>query len=116
MFAVVPEHHPELGDPSYGNQLIASFQFKGKTLYAQYAHLSKFLVKPGRVTGGMVLGLTGTTGNADSRAPHLHIEIRTVKDVRAGAHLKHRIDPVEIFGAHLISEHIERVERRSRTA
>jgi peptidoglycan hydrolase-like protein with peptidoglycan-binding domain len=56
----------------YGNLVVIQHTAGVTTLYA---HLSKFLVKPGRrVAEGTPVGLVGTTG--ESTGPHLHFEVR----------------------------------------
>lgn len=41
-----------------------------------YAHLDEFIgASPRKVTVGEVIGTVGTTGNAQSRAPHLHFQV-----------------------------------------
>lgn len=45
--------------------------------FALYAHLQTVIAPRGPVRRGAVLGLTGLTGNADQRYPHLHFELRT---------------------------------------
>ncbi|MFT5479138.1 MAG: murein DD-endopeptidase MepM/ murein hydrolase activator NlpD [Bacteroidia bacterium] len=55
----------------YGKSIVVNHGFGYKT---RYAHLSKFMVKPGqKVTRGQVIGLVGSTGK--STAPHLHYEV-----------------------------------------
>lgn len=50
--------------------------------WANYAHLSKKLVGPGKdVVKGMVIGLSGNSGNSTN--PHIHYEIRN--NIRWGA-------------------------------
>ncbi|MGE0020698.1 MAG: peptidoglycan DD-metalloendopeptidase family protein [Draconibacterium sp.] len=56
----------------YGNLVVLDH---GNSLETYYAHLSKFLVKPGEpVRIGMPIGLAGATGRATTT--HLHFEIR----------------------------------------
>jgi peptidoglycan hydrolase-like protein with peptidoglycan-binding domain len=56
----------------YGNLVVV--QHAGGVT-SMYAHLSKFLVEPGRrVTRGTPIGLVGSTG--ESTGPHLHFEVR----------------------------------------
>lgn len=88
----------------YGTQICASFEnpnSPGTLLYAFYAHLSQIYVTEKMwVTEGLVIGLTGKTGNA-SKLPsvedeHLHFEIRT--ELSPGRGLAGRIDPATLFG------------------
>jgi murein DD-endopeptidase MepM/ murein hydrolase activator NlpD len=56
----------------YGNLVVVQHAAGVTTMYA---HLSKFLVEPGRrVSRGTPLGLVGSTG--ESTGPHLHFEVR----------------------------------------
>ncbi|MFE6843441.1 LysM peptidoglycan-binding domain-containing M23 family metallopeptidase [Streptomyces sp. NPDC057686] len=58
---------------AYGNEVVIRHA-DGK--YSQYGHLSQLSVSAGQsVTGGQIIGLSGSTGN--STGPHLHFEIRT---------------------------------------
>ncbi len=84
----------------YGLQLCHSFDFKGQTPYAFYAHLERCYLKQGdQIYGNQELGTTGESGNARG-APkedqHLHFEIRTTPTPRSS--LLDRIDPVIVFG------------------
>lgn len=85
----------------YGNILLLEFEFKDRTLYALYAHLTKALVHPGKhgpteVSEGDSVALTGTSGNAGGEPPHLHFEIWTKRHV--GAFPDGRISPGEVLG------------------
>jgi murein DD-endopeptidase MepM/ murein hydrolase activator NlpD len=44
----------------------------GHTYY--YAHLDSTVGSPGRVPAGAVIGLTGSSGNADGGATHTHFQ------------------------------------------
>jgi murein DD-endopeptidase MepM/ murein hydrolase activator NlpD len=53
----------------------------GNGIITRYAHLSAILVQPGQpVSGGMVVGLVGSTGR--STGPHLHYETRVNDEPR----------------------------------
>ena len=83
----------------FGKQIVMSFRFEGRTLFAAYAHLSTIEVAPGQaVTKGQRIGLTGDTGNArgmTGRELHLHFEIRT--EPQPGLGLVGRMSPLVIF-------------------
>lgn len=95
----VIEFVKDAGD--YGKQICLSFEFKGKTLYAFYAHLQSFYVQTSQqVKEGEKIGIVGQTGNADGQHHsqcHLHFEIRT--KLTPGAGLSDRTDPVVVLGA-----------------
>jgi murein DD-endopeptidase MepM/ murein hydrolase activator NlpD len=85
----------------YGNTTLLEFSYRGKTLYAFYAHLTSaaFHPSPGKpvpVTEGTRVALTGTTGNATGEAPHLHFELWTKRHV--GQFPDGRISPGEVLG------------------
>jgi murein DD-endopeptidase MepM/ murein hydrolase activator NlpD len=93
----------------YGTQLLLQFSRDGASassdtaVYAFYAHLSDITVKEmAQVLGGQQIALTGTTGNADSRYPHLHFEIRTTARTDVTG-LTDRLDPSTILGGQLLS-------------
>jgi murein DD-endopeptidase MepM/ murein hydrolase activator NlpD len=94
----------------YGMQLLLQFNREGSltsspdsTLYAFYAHLSKIKVSVmDQVRGGRQIALTGTTGNADPRYPHLHFEIRTTASTGVTG-LNGRLDPSTILGGQILS-------------
>jgi murein DD-endopeptidase MepM/ murein hydrolase activator NlpD len=114
-------HH----DISYGQEIILSFLptphaasrlglKPHSPLYVLYAHLSRTSVSLGPVKKGSPIGATGTSGNADQRYPHLHLEIRTIKD--AGLGLAHRINPEFIFSGIDYAKPVESFDRFNRTA
>ena len=93
----------------YGKVAVLAFPFKGRNLYAAYAHLSAIEVKDGQaVAKGQRIGLTGNTGNARTmRGPdqHLHFEIREVP--RPGKGLSGRKSPMEVFGRCPLKEAVQ---------
>ncbi len=95
----VIEFVKDAGD--YGKQICLSFEFKGKTLYAFYAHLQSFYVQMGQqVKEGEKIGVVGQTGNAAGQHHaqcHLHFEVRT--KLNPGAGLSDRTDPIVVLGA-----------------
>lgn len=88
-------------DGDYGKQITIRFMFRGRVLYATYAHLSMYVVRRSqKLLRGEWIGLTGNTGNAGSMEgvdQHLHFEIRTV--IQPGHGLNGRVDPKDIYGA-----------------
>ncbi len=84
----------------YGKVAVLSFPFRGRNLFAAYAHLSAIEVAAGQtVAKGQRIGKTGNTGNASGMTgpdQHLHFEIRTIP--RPGTGLGNRMSPAEIFG------------------
>ena len=92
----------ERGD--YGLQLCLEFELDGTTYYAFYAHLGKCFFAPGEKLSMAVcrndeLGRTGESGNAQGMPvadQHLHFEIRTALQPRAG--LQDRVSPLQVFG------------------
>jgi murein DD-endopeptidase MepM/ murein hydrolase activator NlpD len=97
----------ESGD--YGKVAVLAFPFKGRNLYAAYAHLNAIDVRTGQtVTKGQRIGLTGNTGNARGMTgpdQHLHFEIRTVP--RPGRGLADRMSPKDVFGVCPLSAAVE---------
>lgn len=89
--------------------------------WALYAHLSNvFLKKGARLEPRTLIGLTGISGNGDSKYPHLHFEIW--KSMQAGTHgtkEKFRTDPLDVLGplpfVPFASEVIERNQQIRRT-
>lgn len=86
-------------------------------LFAHYAHLSVLRVIAGqRVRRGMLIGLTGTSGNADQAYPHLHFELRKVARPGTGAAgLHNRIDPELMFRVDFLAP-VEALLRATHTA
>ena len=65
----------------YGNRIFLEGEYRGKTYYLMYSHLTTY--KTGPVKIGDIIGTTGQTGNAKGQASkmaHLHFEVRTVKN------------------------------------
>jgi murein DD-endopeptidase MepM/ murein hydrolase activator NlpD len=113
-------HH----DPSYGKEVMLRFHptrellsrlslSTNDVLYILYAHLSHIYLTLGQVNKGQPIGLTGVSGNADQRYPHLHLEVRTIKD--AGLGLQHRLDPEILFSGIDYSKPVETLDRINRT-
>jgi murein DD-endopeptidase MepM/ murein hydrolase activator NlpD len=93
----------------YGKQLLLQLSRDGSstssdgTLYAFYAHLSDIsMAAMSQVRGGQQIALTGVTGNADPKYPHLHFEIRTTARTNITG-LTGRLDPSTILGGQLLS-------------
>lgn len=87
----------------YGKSVIIDHGFGYTT---RYAHLSKFLVKPGqKVKRGDLIGLVGSTGK--STAPHLHYEVE-----KNGQ----KVNPVNYYHSDLSPEEYERMLELSRNA
>lgn len=86
----------------YGKHLQINHGYGYQTLYA---HLSKFLVRPGeRVKRGQIIAYSGNTGG--STAPHLHYEV--VKDGQ-------KVDPVNYFYQDLSDKEFTEILRLSRS-
>jgi murein DD-endopeptidase MepM/ murein hydrolase activator NlpD len=101
----------------YGNQLLLQFNRDGSplnsssaaTLYAFYAHLSEVMVDEMQsIKAGQKIALTGTSGNADPKYPHLHFEIRTSSS-KALSGLHGRLDPSTVLGGQLLSCRTEQI-------
>ncbi|MHC1774115.1 MAG: M23 family metallopeptidase [Lentimicrobium sp.] len=92
----------------YGLQLCHSFEHKGKTYYAFYAHLSEAYVGRGsKIEIDDLIAKTGKSGNASNLAideQHLHFEIRTRRICGRG--LDGRISPVELYGICPLSDNV----------
>jgi murein DD-endopeptidase MepM/ murein hydrolase activator NlpD len=84
----------------YGLQLCHAFTFRGRELYAFYAHLHSVVVGvQDTVQIDAQIGLTGASGNASNLKPdehHLHFEIR--EHANLGLGLAGRISPILVFG------------------
>ena len=86
-------------DPSgYGNRIYLKGEYRGKTYYLMYAHLTTY--KTGNVKIGDIIGTTGQSGNAKRQAAkmaHLHFEVRKVKNS------KPTFDPLKEMGLSVIT-------------
>ncbi len=98
----------------YGRQILLQFNRDASmtsgegTVFAFHAHLKEVLVSKGDVVkGGQKIGLTGISGNADAKYPHLHFELRTTDNRQGG--LKGRLDPSSVYGGALISCRSEQI-------
>ena len=81
----------------YGQVVMHGFKFNNKTCYVVYAHLSYVLVSVGdTVARGQIVGLTGVSGNADAKDPHLHLEFHSDTTLLTGPVGK--INPKVFFG------------------
>jgi murein DD-endopeptidase MepM/ murein hydrolase activator NlpD len=120
-------------DPNYGRDVLIKFRpdaawlrllsraGSGDTdgvLFAEYAHLSGILVRPGmQVRRGQMIGATGTSGNADQRYPHLHFELRKVASPGVGHQgMLNRINPELLFHSIDFSKPVDALDRWKRTA
>jgi murein DD-endopeptidase MepM/ murein hydrolase activator NlpD len=114
-------HH----DPNYGQEIMLCFYpttqmarwcglQPNSALFVLYAHLSQTRVGLGPVRRGQPIGATGISGNADQRYPHLHLEIRTIKDPGTG--LAHRLNPERLFSGIDYSKPVEFFDRFNSTA
>jgi murein DD-endopeptidase MepM/ murein hydrolase activator NlpD len=83
--------------PGYGLLVMHAFSFQGTTYYAGYAHLSAASVRNGQdVIAGQEIGRTGTSGNASSADPHLHLEFHDAPTLPRGVGGK--VNPSFFFG------------------
>ena len=89
----------------WGNRVRLKFLYKGQIYYAFYCHLSwSLFTDPAPVVEGMMLGCTGTSGNANqipTSEAHLHFGISSRPEPRPTGHADHvvdYIDPGEILG------------------
>ena len=84
----------------YGVQLCHSFVFRGRRLYAFYAHLQGALVRKGDwVDIDQHIARTGVSGDAEGLSPsehHLHFEVREHMECVKG--LAGRLSPQAVFG------------------
>lgn len=80
--------YEDKGEETHGE----NFDEEAESYYLFYAHLSKVNVEKGdRVVAGEIIGSSGVSGNAkNTKAPHLHFEIRDKSNVGG---LSHRINP-----------------------
>lgn len=63
----------------YGNLIVINHQ---EGLQTRYAHLETIKVSTGqKIKQGMQLGTVGSTGNPDTKTPHLHFEVRYNSDL-----------------------------------
>ncbi|MDV4164388.1 M23 family metallopeptidase [Rhizobium leguminosarum] len=78
-FAVSDAKVEEVGfGKDVGKYVSISFKDGSQVVGVAYCHLSETLVKKGaHVKAGEAVGKTGTTWNADTSEPHLHIEYQT---------------------------------------
>lgn len=92
--------YDKVDDSSYGKQLLIRLDYWGEELYALYAHINSSIVEKGDpVTGGQLIGYSGSTGNAKGSwrdAQHLHFEFRNKR--YCGKSLDGRIDPQRFYG------------------
>jgi len=89
----------DFGSQGWGRAVLTRVEFPTWTCWALYAHLSKVFVQSGPLEVGTTIGLTGISGNGDSRYPHLHFETwRSLQAGAKGTHEKYRIDPLYVLG------------------
>lgn len=87
-------------DDAYGERVVLAHRLpEGGLVYTVYAHLAagSIRVKPGEfVTTGARLGKVGRTGDATS--PHLHFEVRRVRDPQERWEKAPVVDPLDFLG------------------
>jgi murein DD-endopeptidase MepM/ murein hydrolase activator NlpD len=84
-----------------GSHVVLEFSHGSRTLYAVYGHLCHIAVGNNQsMKEGAILGQSGTDGNASGTPPHLHFEIRTMKNPPAYSGLHFRVSPGSILGGH----------------
>ena len=92
--------HTASATVGFGKTVILKFNYRAKTWYAAYAHLSYWHVEEKeKVKAGQLIAQTGNTGNASTMTgedQHLHFEIRT--NTLPGLGLGGRVDPIEVYG------------------
>jgi murein DD-endopeptidase MepM/ murein hydrolase activator NlpD len=121
MYRGAVEWFHDFGDSGWGKALLTRLDFPGWRCWTLYAHLSRVDVKGGPLDVGTPLGLTGISGNGDSRYPHLHFETwRSMQAGEAGTFERYRFDPLYLLGTlpfqPFAAEVIARNERLARTA
>jgi len=106
----------DFGKKGWGKAVLTRVDFPKKTFWALYAHLSKVLVKKNTKLGPRtVVGLTGITGNGDSRYPHLHFETwKSLSAGKSGTKEKYRTDPLEVLGSLPYSPYMENAIQRAK--
>jgi murein DD-endopeptidase MepM/ murein hydrolase activator NlpD len=123
-YAIYSGHVEWAGETNtgWGHAVLARVEFPQWVCWTLYAHLSKINVKRGqKLTSRCLIGKTGTSGNADSKYPHLHFEAwRSLEAGKKRTYDKFRFDPLYLLGhisyVPFAVDVIEASERRSRTA
>jgi murein DD-endopeptidase MepM/ murein hydrolase activator NlpD len=84
----------------WGKCVLTKVELPHMTCWALYAHLSEVFVKAGSpLRRRTLIGLTGITGNGDSKYPHLHLETwSSTKAGLRGTKEKYRFDPLDLLG------------------
>jgi len=90
----------DFGEKGWGKCVLAKVTLPERTCWTLYAHLSEIFVKKGSpLEAGTLIGLTGISGNGDSRYPHLHLEAwNSLSAGKKGTEGKYRFDPLELLG------------------